>query len=161
MTGHDDFRVQRFHQLVAGENVRDRNKRSEIDDAFHIRCGCGEKHSLFRQPDRRIRFAVNVFQIQQLEGPLTQVDSHLVFVLDMRRDHAIALHGFPHLGGLRGKGFDSLRIRILFHSSTGSFTIDDDRRRREDEMIKSMVTVDLGIDEEPDGLIRKLFNADH
>src|SRR5439155_7986086 len=43
MTGHDDFRVQRFHQLVAGENVRDRNKRSEIDDAFHIRCGCGEK----------------------------------------------------------------------------------------------------------------------
>jgi len=39
--------------------------------------------------------------------------------------------------------------------------IDDNRRRREDEMIKSMVTVDLGIDEEPDGLIRKLFNADH
>ena len=57
---NDGFWVQRLHELVADEAIRDRYKRAQVDDGFYVRRRCREQHALLRQPDRLTRLAVNV-----------------------------------------------------------------------------------------------------
>ena|SRR5215813_675366 len=58
MSRDHDLGVKRFHHLDGGKGVRNTHKRTQIVKTLDAhRCRC-EEHSLFGEPDRRVRLAV-------------------------------------------------------------------------------------------------------
>src|ERR1044071_9176401 len=117
VAGNDDFGLERFHRPDRVERVGNADERRVIAEALYADRGRGEQHALLRQPDRRIRLAVDVFQIIQLEGPLADVERHPVAVFDVGRHEPEALERVAHLGRFRRLPLDARRAERfrLFH----------------------------------------------
>src|SRR5262249_20964397 len=67
------LRVQRLHHLSGGQDVGDIDEGTEDVDLVGHECGGRKQHTLLRQSDGGVGFAVNTFQVPQLEGPFADI----------------------------------------------------------------------------------------
>ena len=118
-----------------------------------------KKHAFLRQPHRRVRLAVDIFLIEQLESPLADVERHLLPVLDMGNNETKPLESRAHLRRLGHELFIPLGVERRLHRSRRAFMRHDQRRRRENKVTRCVIAVGLGIDQVAHRERRKLFHG--
>src|SRR5205823_5447116 len=101
------------------EHVRDGNERPNVVYGFWNRDGCSKQDALVGKPDGRVRLAVDILQMQQLESPFSQIESRLVLIFNVRRDQTISLDRLAHLRRLAAESARPIRVRGLSHRVGG------------------------------------------
>jgi len=104
---------------------------------------------------------MNILELDQLQSPLAEVQSHAIIKPHVRRNHAKAAKRLAHLARLGDQLFVPLRIVIALDAGRGARSADHTSRRRKHEIAGGVIVVGFGVDEKPDGQRRQLLHRLH
>jgi hypothetical protein len=91
---------------------------------------------------------VNALQVQQLETPFAEIQSHLSPVLDLRRHESITFQRIAHLRRDSSEFFDTTWgfFFAIDHGFGSAFVRDYDRGRRKNKVAGRMVGMRFRVD---------------
>lgn len=114
--GDDKLGIERREFFQVRLDVFSRHERAQKAKALDRGKRGGEKHPLFRQPNRCVGVAVNIVELDQLQSSIAEVNRHAIVKLQVRGNQAKTAKAFAHLARFRDQSFVPFGIIIAFYS---------------------------------------------